>query len=55
MSAVGGAPSGPVMCTTPTGRPAMVTGTQAAEHGPPGRSRSFGQELIDSELSNTDT
>jgi len=54
-AAVGGRWSGAVMWTTPTGLPDTVTGTQAAEHGPPARSRSFGQALIDPELSNTET
>ena len=52
-SGPGGECSDPVTCSTPCWRPATVTGTHTAEHGPLARSRSFGHALIDSELSKT--
>src|SRR5258706_6672809 len=49
----GGVPTGPVACKTPSARPMKETGTQTAEQAPPGRSRSFGQALRLSLVSNT--
>src|SRR5258705_8487397 len=49
----GGVPTGPVACKTPSARPMKETGTQTAEQAPPGRSRSFGEALRLSLVSNT--
>ena len=41
------------MCSTPTERPAIATGTHTPKHAPPGRSRNFGHASISSLSGNT--